>query len=164
MKTPASDSLSPALAPAPDTRLVAVARPRDDIEAQLVKNLLADAGIEATVTGASLSGFRAEAPADVCVVVRQADAAAAREALAAVRPEIDDALVGDDTPPEPEAPVSRPIDALFPAAIALGLVTTLVSLGWWLADLPGLEASPIDFLFACGTIAALWLVWRKRRA
>ena len=60
--------------------------------------------------------------------------------------------------------MSRPIDALFPAAIALGLVTTLVSLGWWLADLPGLEASPIDFLFAFGTIAALWLVWRKRRA
>lgn len=164
MPAPASDPDSPARAGGqPRTRLVAVAHPRDDIEAQLVKNLLADAGVEATVTGASLAGFRAETPADVCVMVRAGDAEAAKEALAAVRPEIDDSLVGDETPLEPEAPVRRPFEAIFPAAIALGIVTTLVSLGWWLADLPGLEASPIDFLFAFGTIAALWLLWRKRR-
>ena len=43
----------------PATRLVAIAHPRDDIEAQLITNLLADAGIEAMVTGGSLAGFRA---------------------------------------------------------------------------------------------------------
>ena len=65
------------------TRLVAIAHPRDDIEAQLITNLLADAGIEAMVTGGSLAGFRAEAPANVCVVVRSGDAEAAREAALA---------------------------------------------------------------------------------
>lgn len=163
MPSPSSDTPAGELVPAPSTRLVAVAHPRDDIEAALVRNLLADAGIEAMVTGASLAGFRAEAPADVCVVVRAIDAAAAREALAAVRPEIDEGDVGDDTPPEAEPPQRRAVDSLFPAALSLGIVTTLVSLVWWLADLPGLEASPIDFLFAFGTIAAVWLLWRKRR-
>jgi hypothetical protein len=83
----------------PATRLVAIAHPRDDIEAQLITNLLADAGIEAMVTGGSLSGFRAEAPANVCVVVRAADAEAAREALAAVRPAIDDTNSATTPPP-----------------------------------------------------------------
>ena len=67
------------MAPSPEARLVAIAHPRDDIEAQLITNLLAEAGIEAMVTGGSLAGFRAEAPANVCVVVRAADAEAARE-------------------------------------------------------------------------------------
>lgn len=158
----AVDPDSPAGSPA-GRRLVTVARPRDDIEAQLVKNLLDDWGIEATVTGGTLSGYRAEAPADVRVMVRAEDADAAREALAAVRPEIDETLVGDDTPAAPDSPERRPIDALFPTAIALGIVTTLVSLGWWLAGLPGLAASPLDFLLACGAIAAVWLLWRQRR-
>lgn len=145
------------------TRLVAVAHPRDDIEAQLIKNLLADAGIEAMVTGGTLAGFRAEAPADVCVVVRAHDADTAREALAAARPTVDDALVGDDTPPEPEAPRATKSDAIFPAALSLGTVTTLVVLGWWLFSLPGLEVSLLDVAFAFGMLAVLWLVWRKRR-
>jgi len=114
MPSPSSDTRARELVPAPSTRLVAVAHPRDDIEAALVRNLLADAGIEAAVTGGSLAGFRAEAPADVCVVVRAADAEAARQALAAVRPEIDEALVGDDAPPEPEPP-QRKADAPLPA-------------------------------------------------
>lgn len=163
MTSPASDLDPPALEPDPGTRLVAVAHPRDDIEAALVRNLLADAGIEAMVTGAALAGFRAEAPADVCVVVRGENEAAAREALAAARPQIDESLVGDDTPPDAEPPQRTAVDSLFPAALSLGIVTTLVSLGWWLADLPGLQASPLDFVFAFGTIAAVWLLWRKRR-
>ena len=146
------------------TRLVAVAHPRDDIEAQLIKNLLADAGIEAMVTGGALAGFRAEAPADVCVVVRAEDADRAREALAAARPTVDDALVGDDSPPEAEAPRARVIDAIFPAALALGTVLTLGLLGWWLAGLPGLDVAPLDFVVAFGMLALLWLVWQKRRA
>lgn len=145
------------------TRLVAVAHPRDDIEAQLIKNLLDDAGIEAMVTGGTLAGFRAETPADVCVVVRAHDADVAREALAAARPTVDDALVGDDSPAEAEAPRARVIDWIFPAGLALGTVATLGALGWWLAGLPGLEASPFDFVIAFAMLALLWLVWRKRR-
>jgi hypothetical protein len=148
----------------PDTRLVAIAHPRDDIEAQLITNLLADAGIEAMVTGGSLAGFRAEAPANVCVVVRGADAEAASEALAAARPTIDEADVGDDSPTDTQAPQGRIIDSMFPAVLLLGTVTTLGLLGWWLAGLPGFEAAPLDFVVAFGMLALLWLVWQKRRA
>jgi len=148
----------------PDTRLVAIAHPRDDIEAQLITNLLADAGIEAMVTGGSLAGFRAEAPANVCVVVRAHDADAAREALAVVRPAIDDSQVGDDSSPDTESPQGRIIDSMFPAVLLLGTVTTLGILGWWLAGLPGFEAAPLDFVVAFGMLALLWLVWQKRRA
>ena len=152
------------MAPSPEARLVAIAHPRDDIEAQLITNLLADAGIEAMVTGGSLSGFRAEAPANVCVVVRAADADAAREALAAVRPAIDDTEVGDDSLADTQAPQGRALDVVFPAALILGTVTTLGILGWWLAGLPGFQASPLDFVIAFGMLALLWLVWQKRRA
>jgi len=148
----------------PATRLVAIAHPRDDIEAQLITNLLADAGIEAMVTGGSLAGFRAEAPANVCVVVRAADADAARGALAAVRPTVDEADVGDDSPADTQAPQGRALDVVFPAALLLGAVATLGLLGWWLAGLPGFEAAPLDFVIAFGMIALLWLVWQKRRA
>jgi len=148
----------------PATRLVAIAHPRDDIEAQLITNLLADAGIEAMVTGGALAGFRAEAPANVCVVVRAADAEAASEALAAARPTIDEADVGDDSPADTQAPKMRALDVVFPAALLLGAVTTLGIFGWWLAGLPGLEAAPLDFVIAFGMLALLWLVWQKRRA
>ncbi|MEI8320356.1 MAG: DUF2007 domain-containing protein, partial [Planctomycetia bacterium] len=104
----------------PATRLVAIAHPRDDIEAQLITNLLADAGIEAMVTGGALAGFRAEAPANVCVVVRSADADAARETLAEARPTIDDTEVGDDSPSDTEAPQGSALDVVFPAALVLG--------------------------------------------
>ena len=148
----------------PATRLVAIAHPRDDIEAQLITNLLADAGIEAMVTGGALAGFRAEAPANVCVVVRAADAEAAREALAAARPTIDEADVGDDSPADTQAPKGRALDVVFPAALLLGAVTTLGIFGWWFAGLPGLEAAPLDFVIAFGMLALLWLLWQKRRA
>lgn len=152
------------MAPSPATRLVAIAHPRDDIEAQLITNLLADAGIEAMVTGGSLAGFRAEAPANVCVVVRAADAEAAREALAAARPTIDDTEVGDDSAPDTQPPQGRALDVVFPAALLVGGLTTLGIFGWWLAGLPGFEASPLDFVIAFGMLALLWLVWQKRRA
>ena len=146
------------------TRLVAIAHPRDDIEAQLITNLLADTGIEAMVTGGALAGFRAEAPANVCVVVRAADAEAAREALAAARPTIDEADVGDDSPADTQATKGRALDVVFPAALLVGGLTTLGIFGWWLAGLPGFEASPLDFVIAFGMLALLWLVWQKRRA
>lgn len=152
------------MAPSPKARLVAIAHPRDDIEAQLITNLLADAGIEAMVTGGSLAGFRAEAPANVCVVVRAADAEAAREALAAVRPAIDDTEVGDDSPADTQATQGRALNVVFPAALVVGGLTTLGIFGWWLAGLPGFEASPLDFVIAFGMLALLWLVWQKRRA
>ena len=148
----------------PDTRLVAIAHPRDDIEAQLITNLLADAGIEAMVTGGSLAGFRAEAPANVCVVVRAADADAAREALAAARPTIDEADVGDDLSSESEPPQRRIIDTIFPATLLLGALSTLGIFGLWLAGFRSLQASPLDFVIAFGMLGLLWLVWKKRQA
>ena len=148
----------------PATSLVAIAHPRDDIEAQLITNLLADAGIEAMVTGAMLAGFRAEAPANVCVVVRGADADAAREALAAARPTIDEADVGDDLSSESEPPQRRIIDTIFPATLLLGALSTLGIFGLWLAGFRSLQASPLDFVIAFGMLGLLWLVWKKRQA
>ena len=148
----------------PATPLVTIAHPCDDIEAQLITNLLADAGIEAMVTGGSLAGFRAETPADVCVVVRGADADAAREALAAVRPTIDEKEVGDDSPPDTQGPRGRIVDWIVPATFAIYAMTMLGFFGWWLAGLPLLEASPFGFVVAFGFLALLWLVWQKRRA
>ena len=164
MTTATPDPGTPARGAAqPGTRLVTIAHVRDDIEGALVRNLLADAGIEAMVAGASLAGFRAEAPADVSVVVRDADAQAAREALAAVRPEIVENDVGDDSPPD--APASRPrvIDLVFPAALVMGFLVTLATLGLWLSGLPSLQLSPLDFVFAFGGLLFLWLFWEKRR-
>jgi hypothetical protein len=152
------------MAPSPKARLVAIAHPRDDIEAQLITNLLADAGIEAMVTGGALAGFRAEAPANVCVVVRAADADAAREALAEARSTIDETEVGDDSPPDTQAPQGRALDVVFPAALLLGGLTTLGIFGLWLAGFRSLQASPLDFVIAFGMLALLWLVWKKRRA
>ncbi len=148
----------------PAARLVAIAHPRDDIEAQLITNLLADAGIEAMVTGGALAGFRAEAPANVCVVVRAHDAAAAREALAAARPTIDEADVGDDSPADTQAPKGRALDVVFPAALLLGALTTLGIFRLWLTGFRSLQASPLDFVIAFGMLAGLWLLWQKRRA
>ena len=148
----------------PATSLVAIAHPRDDIEAQLITNLLADAGIEAMVTGGALAGFRAEAPANVCVVVRGADADAAREALAAARPTIDEADVGDDLSSESEPPQRRIIDTIFPATLLLGALSTLGIFGLWLAGFRSLQASPLDFVIAFGMLGLLWLVWKKRQA
>jgi len=164
MRSLASDLDSPPRAAAqPGTCLVTIASARDDIEGALVKNLLADSGIEATVTGATLAGFRAESPADVCVIVRARDAEAAREALAAARPVIDESEVGDESPADEEPARGRIADAVFPAALSLGIVTTLMYLGWWLADLPGLEVTALDFIFAFGSLALLWIVWWRRR-
>ena len=135
----------------------------EELMVEAYKECLADAGIEAMVAGASLAGFRAEAPADVSVVVRDADAQAAREALAAVRPEIVENDVGDDSPPD--APASRPrvIDLVFPAALVMGFLVTLATLGLWLSGLPSLQLSPLDFVFAFGGLLFLWLFWEKRR-
>lgn len=152
------------MAPSPEARLVAIAHPRDDIEAQLITNLLADAGIEAMVTGGTLAGFRAEAPAAVRVIVRSADADAAREALDAVRPTIDETEVGDESPPDTKAPKGRALDVVLPAALLVGGLTTLGIFGWWLAGLPGFEAASLDFVVAFGMLAVVWRLWRKRRA
>jgi hypothetical protein len=62
-------------------RLVVVARPHDDCEGQLIVNLLADREIKARVTGGTLACFRAETPGEVCVLVRDENAVAAREII-----------------------------------------------------------------------------------
>lgn len=59
--------------------LVAVS---NEVEAAAIVGALADQGIRALATGGYTSGFRAEAPGDVKVVVQHADADRARRALA----------------------------------------------------------------------------------
>ena len=65
---------------------------RDDIEAAALVAALAGRGIEASTTGDFTAGFRAEAPGDVNVIVKQVDLDRARKALAEIegdRPDAD---------------------------------------------------------------------------
>jgi cyclic pyranopterin phosphate synthase len=61
-----------------------------DLEARMIVSALDAHGIEAQVTGEFTAGFRAEAPGQVRVVVRNADLERARVALAEVEPLHDD--------------------------------------------------------------------------
>ena len=64
----------------------------DEFEAAQIVHILAEHGIRATQTGGYTSGFRAEAPGQVSVIVRQADVVRAEKTLAekpSERPEID---------------------------------------------------------------------------
>jgi hypothetical protein len=74
----------------PNSPEVLVAVP-NDIQAAAIVNALADRGIQATVTGSYTSGFRAEAPGWVSVVVRRMDLDLARQTLAELKPGASDA-------------------------------------------------------------------------
>ena len=54
---------------------------RNDLEAMPLLAALANLGIEATKTGSFTADFRAEAPGEVRIVVKQQDLARAKEAL-----------------------------------------------------------------------------------
>ena len=58
-----------------------------DVEAAVIVNALAAHGIEASTTGGFTSGFRAEAPGDIDVVVRQSDLERAKQILEEIRDE-----------------------------------------------------------------------------
>ena len=61
-----------------------LARVPSDIEAASLVSDLAARGIEASTTGGFTAGFRAEAPGEVNIIVRQADLARAKQALAEI--------------------------------------------------------------------------------
>ncbi len=65
-------------------RLVSVG---NEIEAGGLITALAGYGIEASATGDFTSGFRAEAPGEIQVIVRQVDMDRAKQALAEIRAE-----------------------------------------------------------------------------
>lgn len=81
-----------------------------EMEAAAIVDALAEHGIRARAVGGYTSGFRAEAPGDVKVVVGRADLARARELLAEIRSEpvevdwsevdVGDGLPGEDEPTE----------------------------------------------------------------
>jgi len=82
----------------------------DEMEAAAIVDALAEHGIRARAVGGYTSGFRAEAPGDVKVVVGRADMARAEEVLAEIRSEpvevdwsevdVGDGLTGEDEPTE----------------------------------------------------------------
>ncbi len=53
-----------------------------EIEAAAILAALSESGIEGTTTGSFTTGFQAEAPGDITVVVRQSDLSRAQEVLA----------------------------------------------------------------------------------
>jgi hypothetical protein len=65
-------------------RLEVLHRTPNELEAAMLARVLEDHGIKATTTGGYTSGFRAEAPGNVSLLVVQADAPRARELLAQI--------------------------------------------------------------------------------
>ena len=59
----------------------------NDVEAAIIVNALADHGVEASATGGYTSGFKAEAPGEVKVVVKHGDTDRAQKILSEVRSE-----------------------------------------------------------------------------
>lgn len=66
-------------------KLVTVAERFTEVAAQILVNVLADEGIRAIATGATVAGFRAEAPGFVAVKTMESDAEAARKIIAEVK-------------------------------------------------------------------------------
>ncbi len=62
-------------------RPVVLAKVATEAEAAMIVQALAGAGIEARAVGGFTSGFRAEVPGQVQVLVREEDVAAARKIL-----------------------------------------------------------------------------------
>ena len=56
-----------------------------EVEAVALLAALSESGIQGTTTGSFTTGFHAEAPGDVTVVVRQSDLPRAQEVLAEVK-------------------------------------------------------------------------------
>lgn len=71
----------------PSDQLAELMRVPNEMEAAIVVNALSDNGIQATATGGFTSGFKAEAPGDVQIYVRQGDLRAARQILDQLRGE-----------------------------------------------------------------------------
>jgi hypothetical protein len=71
-------------------RPISLADVDSEIEAGAIVSALEAAGIEARIVGDFTSGFRAEAPGQVSVVVREADAERASSILAELHAENED--------------------------------------------------------------------------
>ena len=79
-----------------------VARVANEIEAAPIVALLAQHGIDASTTGGFTAGFRAEAPGEVCVIVRYGELPRARQLLADSPPLQDDVDWSEIDVGEPE--------------------------------------------------------------
>ena len=140
-----------------DDSLQVLTRVPNELEAALIVNTLTEYGIPATATGGFTSGFKAEAPGDVRVLVKRSDIAAARDLLRAATEDVEDATppLGDESPnsvaEEPSPELARAWRA---AMIGLVLFPPLLHLySLWILLGRG-------FLFsASGPIA-----WRARAA
>ena len=92
-----------------------------EMEGNIMLGLLKDAGIRATLTGSFTSGFRAEAPGEVSVVVRCEDLERARKVVQL--PETVRSVTGQATP---EYGKPKDLIALF------SLVLMLAIAGLWI--------------------------------
>jgi hypothetical protein len=122
-----------------DETLVVLRSVANEIEAALIVNVLGDYGIAATATGGFISGFKAEAPGDVCVLVKQSELQVARQALEAKGEDL------SELPPEASSEACEPetqpgdiprelLDAWHGAIIGLLVVPFFVNL-WSLYSL-----------------------------
>ena len=68
--------------PDPEKQPATLIRVASDMEAAMIVGAMEDEQSDATLTGEFTAGFRAEAPGQISVLVRQSDLRRAREALA----------------------------------------------------------------------------------
>jgi hypothetical protein len=100
--------------PEKSDRLEVLTRVANDVEASLIVQRLADFGITASAVGGFTSGFRAEAPGDVAILIKQDDLARAKDALASIRQEhLAEQATDDeeDEPVQPTLPKTKPMHA-----------------------------------------------------
>ena len=126
----------------------------NEMEAAAIVNALADHDVQAQAVGGHTSGFRAEAPGQVAVVVGRADLARAREALANIHDEftaVDWANIdcGDPEPPSEEATDDEakggPVQFSIASLLILQTVASL-AFAWWRAVQVGLLDGVLMFL------------------
>ncbi len=93
---PMPDTPNPPAADDEGNSPVVLVRVPSEAQAEIIASALDAAGVPAWTTGGLISGFRAEVPAFVHVLVRKKDLAQAQEKLQQIRA---DANVAPDEPP-----------------------------------------------------------------
>ena len=115
----------------------------NEIEAAAIVNALADYDIKAITVGGYISGFKAEAPGNVAVVVTREDFERAKEALTEIRQQ-QDSIDWDKV--DVMETLQAPADAEATPGGNGGPTVVLTHL-WWLLELVGIAICLVVWLF-----------------
>jgi hypothetical protein len=114
-----------------------------EIEAAAIVTALAEYGIQALTVGGYISGFKAEVPSSVAVVVKRADFDPAKQALTEIRQQQADI---DWSKVDVTETLESPADA-GEAATAESVPSLVMARVWWLVELLGIAICLVIWLF-----------------